>query len=129
AVAVRGDAFDPRDALIWDEHVPQLTAEPAAALDHVATDDHTAAQPRADDGRDRRGLLRLLKGRPVPPQCAGVAVVEIADGPAEHRRQTLRQVEAGPRLVDEVGGAPGAEHALRARRARRVETNVGDVAD
>src|SRR5580765_2578236 len=72
AVAVRGDTFDSGDALIWNQHVPQLAAEPAAALDHVAADDHAATQPRADDGRYRRGLLRVLEDRPVPPQRAGV---------------------------------------------------------
>jgi hypothetical protein len=61
AIAVRGDAFDSGDALIRDQHVPQLAAKPAAALDHVAADDHAAAEPRADDGRYRRGILRLPK--------------------------------------------------------------------
>ena len=45
-----GEALDAVDALIGNQHVPQLAAEAAPSLDDVPLDDDAAAETGADDG-------------------------------------------------------------------------------
>ena len=59
---------------------PSSPPKPIAALDHVAVDDHAAAEAGADDGGDR-GLAAIgAEEGEVAPERAGIAVVEVGDG-------------------------------------------------
>ena len=53
AVALRHEPLDRLDALVGDQHVPELAAEAAPALDDVAFDDDAAAETGADNRGDR----------------------------------------------------------------------------
>ena len=66
AIAVGAHALDPSDALIRNQHVPELAAESVAALDDMPVDDDAAAEPGADDCRDRRRFLGLPKMEKCP---------------------------------------------------------------
>ena len=108
----RRDARDRRDALIGNQHVAELAAESLATFHDVAVDDDAAAEAGADDGGDRSRRTADAEDGEVPPQRAGVAVVEVGDRLAELGGEPVADVEAGPVGMDEVGRA-------RARSGRR----------
>ena len=100
----------------------QFAGHPAGAADHLAVDDHPAAQPRADDGSDGRvpgrGVAELLL---VGVQRGGVSVVEVGDRQAQRTLHRGPEVEPPPLRLGEVGGTPAGDHTGGAGRARRVQ--------
>ena len=111
------------------QHVAEFAAEALAAVDHVAVDDHAAAEAGADDGRKRGFAAIAAEEGEVPPEGAGIAVVEVRDGLAEAIRQVRADIVAGPIGMHEVGGAARAEHAGAAGRTGRVEADGDDVGE
>ena len=128
AIAVWRQAGDLADPLIGDQHVPQLAAKPLASFDDRPVDDHAAAEAGADDRRDG-GRPVPAKNRKVPPERAGIAVVQVRDGLEELALERGADIETGPVRVDEIRGAAGAEHTCRARRARRIEADRDDLVE
>ena len=113
-----------------DRHVAEFPGHPGRALDDPPGLDNAAAEPGADD-RGHRAALPGLRPEPdvVRVQRGHVPVVVVDDRKSEPFGQGTADVEAAPADMAEVGRALGRDDAVRARRARRVQTHRPDRRD
>ena len=125
AVAPRHRLTRHQQAVHRDVDMAELTGHPGRATDHSTGLDHPAAEPGADDRRDRRTSRRLVAEVPlVGVQGRGVAVVVVDHREVQSFLDGVADVEAPPLGGGKVGGPASRDHAIGAGRPRRVEPDA-----
>jgi hypothetical protein len=107
----------------------QLSTKALSALNDETFGDDSAAESGADDGGNGSGEAIGSEENEMPPEGAGIAIIDVSDRFAETPGEMVADVEAGPIGVHKVGGTAGAEHTGSTRRAGRIKTYDRDVVE